>query len=108
MEFPHTIADLCRKYGVSTEFGNRLRPLFERARESQPEKQRRLLEIIERSFAEEARRNKARMKPQDLAPEEFGLVRAVARALHAWDPPLWLRLWQEAQRRSGDDWMPLE
>ena len=100
MEPSKKIAELCRKYGIPPEFGARLRPLLERANESPPEKRQRLLDLVERSFAEEARRLRRLLSPQDLAPEDFGLIKTVAGVLHAWEPPVWLRLWEEAQRRG--------
>ena len=100
MEPQKKINELCRKHGVSPAFGNRLRPLLEKAVVSPPEKRQRLIELVERSFEEEGRRVRRLLAPADLPPEEFDLIKTVAGALHSWDPPLWLRLWEEAQRRG--------
>ena len=53
---PRFIAQLCSRFRVSLDFGRRLQPLVVRAMQSEPEKRRLLLEMIERSFAEESRR----------------------------------------------------
>ena len=99
MDPNRTITELCRKYGVPREFGKRLLPLLERARAAPRAKRRRLTELVERSFAEEARRLLALPSPRDLQPEEWGVVKTVAGVLHAWDPPIWLRLWGQGRRR---------
>jgi hypothetical protein len=84
------IADLCRRFGVSLEFGKRLRPLVERATRSDPQKRRLILEMIERSFAEEARRADEERTSEALTPEESRVLSTVARVLHGWKPPAWL------------------
>ena len=56
MDARRYIARLCSRYQVSLDFGRRLEPLVEKAAQSSPEKQRLLLEMVERSFAEEGRR----------------------------------------------------
>ena len=96
------IAELCKRFGVSQEFGRRLLPLVERATRSNPEKRQRILEMIERSFAEEARR-KAAQGPANLAPEERRVLCTVARVLHDWNPPRWLHYWEEHTRRTRHD-----
>ena len=102
MDPAQRIADLCRRYGVSSDFGNRLTPLVARACESPPEKRRRLLDVVERSFAEEARRQKGRPSVRDLPPEDRKMISTVASVLHGWNPPTWLRLWEECRRRKGE------
>ena len=92
------IAELCKRFGVSQEFGRRLLPLVERATRSDTEKGRRLLEMIERSFAEEARRV-ASQGPANLTSEEWRMLSTVARVLHDWNPPRWLHYWEEHTRR---------
>ncbi len=96
------IAELCRRHGVSPAFGNRLRPLIERAQVVPPEASARIMDLIERSFAEEARR--AREEEQKKREQEVRDVRvlsAVASILHAWEPPDWLRRWTEPPAEGG-------
>jgi hypothetical protein len=100
MEAARLIEVLCLRYGIGRDFGDRLVPLAEIALSAPPEKRERLLEVLERSFAEEERRRTAALRPRDLPPPDFAVVRAVATALHAWNPPLWLRLWEESRRRA--------
>ena len=102
MEARRIIAELCKRFGVSHEFGRRLLPLVERASRSEPDKRRRILEMIERSFAEEARRI-AFQGPATLPPEELRVLSTVARVLHDWNPPRWLHYWEEHTRRTRPD-----
>jgi hypothetical protein len=91
------IADLCQRFGVSNEFGERLRPLVERAVRSEPDKRRRILDLIERSFDQEARR--ARLQTaQILSVEDKRVLTTVARVLHPWNPPRWLHYWEQHTR----------
>ncbi len=99
MDPNRTITELCRKYGVPREFGKRMLPLLERARNASSAKRRRLVELVERSFAEEARRLLELPSPRDFQPDEWGVIKTVAGVLHAWDPPIWLRLWGQGRRR---------
>jgi len=83
------IGELCRRHGVSPSFGNRLRPLIERAQVVAPGARERIMDLVERSFAEEARRV-AREKAER-AEQDRRMLSAVASILHAWEPPRWLR-----------------
>ena len=85
------ISELCQRFGVSSEFGRRIRPLAERAASSEPEKRRLILELIERSFAEEARR--AAALRASFSPEDWRVITTVASVLHAWRPPGWFDRW---------------
>jgi hypothetical protein len=100
MEAERLIEELCVRFGIERDFGDRLRPLAEIALTASAEKRERLLGVVERSFAEEARRRSATLRPRDLPPRDWKLVRTVATALHTWEPPLWLRLWEESRRRE--------
>ena len=99
MDTERTIADLCRRYGVPREFGERMCPLLERARGKRPRVRLRLLRMVKESFEEEARRIQNQMSPRDLPPNEWDVVKTVAAVLHGWKPPIWLRVWEETQRR---------
>lgn len=82
------IERLCSRFHVSPDFGRQLLPLVQRALLSTPDKRRLILEMVERSFVEEAR----------LVAQAHGLTQAaewwcltaVARLLHDWDLPAWL------------------
>ena len=100
MDTSRTIADLCRRYGVPRTFGDRLRPLLDRARRANPRVRRRLYRMIQQSFEQEARRLRSTMSPRDLPPADWKVVKTVAAVLHSWQPPTWLLLWEEAQRRK--------
>ncbi len=91
------IAELCRRFRVSAEFGRRLRPLVERAALAEPGKQRLILELVERSFAEEARRSAA-LRASVLSAEDLRCLSTVASVLHSWKPPGWLERWEEPPR----------
>ena len=102
---PHRfIEDLCRRYGVSHEFGKRLTPLVERANSSPAEKKARILDLVTRSFEQEARRAEEQggpaPPPRPLSPEERKILLTVASILHAWSPPGWLEQWGEG-RQAG-------
>lgn len=103
MDTDRTIADLCRRYGVPREFGNRLRPLLERARGKRPKVRLRLLRMVELSFEEEARRLRATMSPRELPLKDWNILKTVAGVLHGWTPPLWLRIWEETRQKRRDD-----
>ena len=88
---------MCNRFRVSLEFGRRLQPLVERAARSDPEKQRRLLDMIERSFAEEGRR--AERERQGCSSEDWRALTTVARVLHGWNPPSWFDRWEDERPR---------
>jgi len=90
------IRRLSRRFGVSEDFGRRLRPLLERALESPPEARRRILDLVERSYAHQALidQEEARLAGPPPPPDETALE-AVARVLHGWSPPDWLVRWTE-------------
>lgn len=88
-----------RRYGVSEDFGRRMRPLIVRALESPPPTRRRILELVERSYVhqvqidlEEAAATAAASLPRD----EARALQVVARILHGWSPPKWLDGWTGA------------
>jgi hypothetical protein len=82
---------MCARFGVSRDFGRRLQPLVQKAAESPPEKRRLLLQMVERSFEEEARR-----AVRELAGEkDRRALTNVARLLHGWTPPTWLDDWDD-------------
>lgn len=87
------IARLCSRYGVSLDFGRRLQPLVERAAAAEPAKQRLLLELVERSFAEEGRR--ATREREGGAGEDRRALSSVAAVLHGWKPPGWFERWDD-------------
>jgi hypothetical protein len=94
------IAMLCARFRVSRDFGRRLQPLVEKAVRAEPEKRRLLLELVERSFAEEARR--AELERADCASDDRRALRAVASVLHGWQPPAWFERWEDEPPR----WRP--
>lgn len=89
------IESLSRRYGVSTGFGQRLRHLIQRAIESGPEARKRILDLVERSFAHEAVLKQAR--ETGTPAEQKRALSAVAPILHDWTPPEWLRRWTDQQ-----------
>ncbi len=104
MNVDQTLDQLCATYGVSASFGERLRPLLQRASTSPPEKRERLIGLVERSFAEEARRVAPSPKriANQLSDAERTVLRTVADILHAWDPPARFKNWKP-QSDSGKD-----
>jgi len=92
VDVPRFIAQLCNRFRVSLDFGRRLQPLVEMAARSAPRKKRLLLELVERSFAEEGRRVDLE-RGQDPSDDRRALE-MVARVLHGWNPPTWFD-WSE-------------
>ncbi len=97
MEARRFIAKLCTRFRVSLDFGRRLQPLVEKAVQAEPEKKRLLLELVERSFAEEARR--AEIEEQDGARGDWRALSTVAGVLHGWQPPTWFERWEDEPPR---------
>ena len=91
------IAQMCARFGVSLNFGRRIQPLVELARGSEPKKRKLLLEMIERSFAEESRR--VAEERAGGAPEDWRVLSSVARLLHGWNPPSWFERWNDEPPR---------
>jgi hypothetical protein len=94
------IESLSRRYGVSTGFGLRLRHLIQRALESGPEARKRILDLVERSFAHEAVLKQAR--EVGTPEEQMRALNAVAPVLHDWSPPEWLKRWTDQQTQPED------
>jgi len=90
------IRELCARHGVAESFGLRLRPLIERALKSPPEARRRILDMVERSFAQEATREGR--AGRTLPEADRRILTTVAGILHAWDPPEWLKQWGQLRR----------
>ena len=85
--------DLARRYGLPAEFALRLLPLVGRARAAPADVRQRILELVESSFAREARRL-AQVRLRREGEEDKALLR-VARLLHGWNPPPWFEAWSE-------------
>jgi hypothetical protein len=92
------IAHLCSRFRVSLDFGRRLQPLVEKAAQSAPEKRRLLLEMVERSFAEEGRRAE-RERRGGSSEDEWRALTTVASVLHGWNPPAWFDRWDDEPAR---------
>ena len=90
---------MCTRFRVSLDFGRRLQPLVERAVRSEPEKQRLLLAMIERSFAEEARR--VALEKAGGEPDDWRVLSTVAGVLHGWNPPAWFDRWDDLPPRPS-------
>ena len=104
MDASSIIDELCRRFGVSPKFGNRLRPLIERAQVVPAESSRRIMDLVERSFAEEARRaREEEAERRANGQRERRVLSAVAAILHGWDPPEWLRDWGQRSEPSDED-----
>jgi len=84
---------MCSRFRVSLDFGRKLQPLVERALHADAEKRRLLLEMIERSFAQEARR--LRLEHKAGGTEDWQTLTSVARVLHGWNPPRWFDPWAD-------------
>ncbi|MBI1380022.1 MAG: hypothetical protein GC161_02900 [Planctomycetaceae bacterium] len=91
MSLDPILDDLARRYGLPAEFALRLLPLVGRARVAPADVRRRILELVESSFAREARRL-AEIRLRREGEEDQALVR-VARMLHGWRPPAWFEGW---------------
>ena len=92
------IDDLCQEYGVSTDFGQRLRPLVKRAVGAEPTAKKRIMDLVRRSFAEEASRTSDPEPIESFLNEgELLLLRTVSAILHDWNPPGWLGSWGDRQ-----------
>lgn len=94
MDPSQIIQELCQRYRVSPKWGNRLRPLIERSLVVPPEAGARILDLVERSFAEEARRaRQEEAQKRSRANQDRSALSAVAGILHGWEPPEWLGHW---------------
>jgi len=97
MDPTQLIEDLCRRHRVPRAFGDRLRPLLRRAQCVEPDARQRILDLVVRSFEEEARRQRhAEGFGERLAelPElDQRAIHSVASVLHGWAPPRWLLGW---------------
>jgi hypothetical protein len=82
------IERLCSRFHVSSDFGRLLLPLVQRALRSTPDKRRLILEMVERSFVEEARQ--VALSHGLSNASEWWCLTAVARLLHDWELPVWL------------------
>jgi len=94
------IKSLSKRYGVSEVFGHRLKHLINRALESEPPARKRILDLVERSYAHEAVLERAR--EVGTKEEQGRALGAVAAILHDWDPPQWLRRWTEGQEPAEE------
>ncbi len=101
MEARRLIAQLCTRFRVSLDFGRRLQPLVEKAVAAEPEKRRLLLELVERSFAEEARRigDEVRTGEPGFTARDRQSLSTVASVLHGWNPPSWFERWDDEPPR---------
>ncbi|NOT31801.1 MAG: hypothetical protein HOP15_15250 [Planctomycetes bacterium] len=100
MEARRLIAKLCTRFRVSLDFGRRLQPLVEKAVQAEPEKRRLLLELVERSFAEEARRAELGDEVDEGgSPADRRALTTVASVLHGWNPPTWFERWEDGLPR---------
>ena len=91
---------MCSRYRVSLDFGRRLQPLVEKAALSRPEKQRLLLEMVERSFAEEGRRAERERRGGN-PDDDWRALTSVASILHGWNPPTWFDRWEDERPRPS-------
>jgi len=93
MDLTRKIKALCQRYCVPLAFGEKLRPLLARAERLEPEPRQRILDLITRSFEEEARRcrraEQGDARLEALPEADRKILRAVSDALHGWDPPAW-------------------
>ena len=91
------IKDLCQRYDVSPNFGERMLPLAQRAQEVRPELRRRMIAFLERSFVAQAEVEAAEAveaaRKAPPTPEEQRILATVAGVLDRWDPPRWLDQW---------------
>jgi len=81
------IRRLSARFGVPVSFGQRMLPLLERATALEGDPRKRILDLVERSYAHEAELRRSREPP---SPEEQRVLSTVAGILHGWEPPGWL------------------
>ncbi|MEX1025143.1 MAG: hypothetical protein WD226_08710 [Planctomycetota bacterium] len=91
MDADSLLDDLARRYGVPRAFGRKLRPLVARALTSSPDAKQRILDMIDRSFAQESLRMDEqptdRERVRELSETDREVLRTVAEILHQWKPP---------------------
>jgi len=92
---------LCHRHGVGRDFGRKLVPLVEKAMAAKEEKRRRILEMVERSVVEEARR--AARDRWGTGYEDWRALRTVASVLHGWEPPGWFDDWTASGPTDGGE-----
>lgn len=98
MDVRRFVAEMCSRFRVSLDFGRRLQPLVEKAARAEPAKRRLLLELVERSFAEEGRR--VELERSGCSPEDWRMLANVAGVLHGWHPPQWFERWEDEPGRN--------
>lgn len=93
MDASEHLSELCARYGVPEPFAKKLRPLVDRALKSPPQARKRILDMVERSFAQESIRIEEhsieRARVRQLSTEDRAILKTVAEILHNWSPPGW-------------------
>ena len=101
MDPTQLIEQLCRRHGVPRAFGEKLRPLLRRAQRVEPEARQRILDLVTRSFEEEARRCREAERETErlkaLPEADQKILHTIAGVLHGWSPPAWLVGWSKRQ-----------
>ena len=119
MDPTQIIEELCRRHRVPRSFGERLRPLIVRAATREPDARQRIMDMIERSFIQEAERERMRAtqrtrrkvskrREPNEARKASGTVEermlgTVAAILHGWDPPEWIERFGRGERDHPAD-----
>ncbi len=94
------LAALCAHYELPLDKGQKLVPLIRRATEAPEPVKGRILALVNRTLKREAERHKAYLKERDLDERMLGVV---AKVVHPWTPPNWLRSWsRDDESGSGE------
>jgi len=93
------LTSLCAHFDVPVSKGRKLIPLIERALEAPEPIKGRILSLIKRTLKREAERHKATQRESALDERMLGVV---AKVVHPWTPPNWLRSWPQ-EDESGND-----
>ena len=83
------LTDLCDRYGLPHERGERLLPLVERALSAPDGLKKRILGLVEGNLERESKR---RQDDREAELDER-MLKVVARLIHSWSAPDWLENW---------------
>jgi len=99
-----SLEQIRQRHGLSHAFAERFLPLLERAQRAEPDVRNRIIELVESSFAREAKRglaatssavHRSARAPVSPSPAEVAALELVAKVLHSWQPPSWMLEWGE-------------
>ena len=93
------LTSLCAHFDVPVAKGQKLIPLIERALEAPEPIKGRILSLVKRTLKREAERHQTAQRERELDERMLGVV---AKVVHPWTPPNWLRSWSKEDEPGND------